>query len=484
MAAKLSQELLQRAVWEDVEAVPFAVLGLGRSGLAAANALARRGADVAVYDDRSADAVQAIAEKLLPGVAKRFGGGYVARPGEICVVSPGIAPHTPTFRKAQASAARVIGEVELFYRLNRAQNGGLGNPIIAISGTDGKTTTAMMIDHLLRAGGHDTCLAGNIGTPLCEVLDQLAPSGWVVAEVSAFQLATCSLFRPRIAVLTNVADDHHDWFSGDERAYADAKRAVARQCGRGDTVVYNAADPAFRRDLLPTSGATLIDFSAAERTPALWSASATALHVRVADKTVDWCQRDAIGADAGAVLIGEHNAANALAAAAAVTACGVPLAAVVAGLRTFQPAPHRLQRLRSVGGVAFIDDSKATNPHAALAGLKAVQVSVDEKLVWIGGGSDKQADFTSLGAELGERGAAAVLIGATREQIAAAMPPEVAVSHCESMHEAVGAAFSLAQPGGTVLLSPACASFGLFRSYSHRGEVFQDAVRALSAAIG
>ena len=477
-----AEALLALGAWRDLRGVAFAVLGLGRSGLAAAKALHQRGADVRVYDDRAGEQVEAIARRLPPGVTARLGSGYVARPEEICVVSPGIPPSAPTFRRAQASALRLIGEVELFYRLDRAANHGLGHPIVAISGTDGKTTTAMMIAHILESAGLKPCLAGNIGTPLCEVVDTLAPEQWIVAEVSAFQLATCDRFRPRVAVLTNVADDHHDWFSGDAGAYADAKRAVARRCGPGDTIVAKADDPAFARPLLERSGVRMVTFSAVDRGADLREVD-DQLVCKVGSVDVPILRRASLGAAGGDPLPGAHNVANALAAAGAAMACGVSVQRAGDALRTFVAAPHRLQSVGTIGQVRFVDDSKATNPHAALAGLAAIDVGPGEQLVWIGGGSDKQADFTTLAAALGTREAHVVLIGQTADQIAAALPAGVRVQRCDSMHEAVSQAFTLAQPAGVVLLSPACASFGMFSSYSHRGQVFQEAVAALRRAV-
>ena len=468
--------------WDDVRGLVVAVLGLGRSGIAAANALARRGADVQVYDDRPAEQLESAIAKLLPTVSVRTGGGYVARPGEIAVLSPGIPMHSPTFRRARASALRVIGEVELFYRLNRARNDGLGHPLIAVSGTDGKTTTATLIAHLLRAGGHNVCLAGNIGIPLCEVLDDIADDAAVVAEVSAFQLATCTHFRPRVSVLTNIAADHDDWFGGDRALYAATKRAVAARAGCGDTVVTNLDD-----GKLAEVGAGVVGlrrFVYSIRDP-----SGDGLRLRDGGLVFDdgaavtrLAGRDDLGTPERP-LIGDHNVANALASAGAALAMGVSSAVIRAGLRTFEAPAHRLQPAGHIGAIRFIDDSKATNPHAACAGLRAVQLADDDKLIWIGGGSEKDADFGPLHDAVKERVTTAVLIGQTAERIAAVLPDDLPRVFCGTMQEAVAESLTLAQPGGVVLLGPACASFDMFSSYAHRGDVFQDAVKRLGQAI-
>ncbi len=475
------QRLLQTTAWSDVRGVAFAVLGLGRSGIAAANVLARRGADVQAYDDRNESQLEAAVAKLDKRVRWRAGGGYIARPAEICVLSPGIAPHTALYRRADATAGALIGEVELFFRLDRADDG--GHRLIAISGTDGKTTTAMMIAHLLQTNGDDVCLAGNIGTPLCEVLDELEATTWVVAEVSAFQLATCVRFRPDIAVLTNVAGDHDDWFSGDRDAYAAAKRAVARCCGTGDRVIFNADDRAFSMIDEQSPAARHIGFSVrASREDGFFYRDST-LRFATGGRVIDLLASAQLGADTGNPLPGLHNVANALAASAAAFSSGLSFAAIEAGLRSFVPAPHRLQAVGTIADVRFIDDSKATNPHAAIAGLRATVCGDEDKLVWIAGGSEKDADFSELAAEVGERVHAAVLIGASRERLAAALPSTVSTCLRDSMHDAVAEAWSLAGPKGVVLLSPACASFGLFRSYAHRGDVFIEAVQQLRAAV-
>lgn len=476
------ERLADAPVWRDLDGAVVAVLGLGRSGIAAANALARRGADVQVYDDRSHEQLGPAPDKLDKRVKLRTGGGYVARPGEIAVLSPGIAMHTPTFLRARASALRVIGEIELFYRLDRARNDELGHPVVAVSGTDGKTTTAMLIAHLLAAGGCNVTLAGNIGTPLCEVLDELADDAVVVAEVSAFQLATCALFRPRVAVLTNIAADHDDWFAGDRRAYADAKRAVAARCRAGDTVVTNLDDGALASVGVGVTGLRRLPFSLREQPESGLFATADRLCWSDAGLVVDVAERAGLGT-ADRPLLGDHNVANCMSAVGAALAFGVPVPTIKTALATFVAPAHRLQPAGSIGAVRFVDDSKATNPHAAVAGLRAVAVPSGERFVWIGGGSEKDADFGPLHDALKGRVDAAVLLGQTAARIADVLPVELPRVVCASMHEAIVAALERAQPAGVVLLSPACASFDMFASYAHRGEVFADAVKRLGAAM-
>lgn len=482
--------LATTAVWGDLEGATFAVLGLGRSGVAAANALARRGANVMAWDDQPAERLTAQLERLDPRVTPRCGAAYIARPGEIAVLSPGIGPTTPSFRRARASAALMIGEIELFYRLDRADNGGLGHPIIAITGTDGKTTTASLIAEMFKRAGFETLLAGNIGDPLCNHIDKLGSQAVVVAEVSAFQLITAPMFRPRVAVLTNIAADHLDYFGGDFSAYIDAKVAVASRCGAGDTVIVNGADaklrPLCERLEETTGGARLWQFSAREMLDdgfcldgdtLVWRTPAGDLRISATDELGDAGERP---------WGGVHNVDNALAASAAGLALQLPLSKIREGLRSFAPPPHRCEPVGTINGVRFINDSKATNPHAAIAGIRGTTVDGDERLVWIGGGSAKDASFDELAEVLCERAHTIVLTGATAPRIAAALarhedaPPIV---EAPTLHAAVPLGLQAAGDAGVVLLSPACASFDSFRSYAHRGDEFRLAVSQLSAAL-
>lgn len=484
------QALIASAMWRDVQDATFAVLGLGRSGVAAANALATLGADVMAWDDQPAERVAAQLAQLDPRVKARCGESYVARPGEIAVLSPGIGPTTPTFRRAQASAALVIGEIELFYRLDRAANDGLGHPIVAITGTDGKTTTASLIAALFEAAGVETLLAGNIGDPLCNHVGKLGRNAVVVAEVSAFQLITAPLFRPRVAVLTNIAADHLDYFGGDFSAYIEAKLAVARRCGQGDTVIVNGADarlaPLCTQLEATPGGPQLWRFSARQELREGFTCADGQLIWRTPAGTLSLARFDELGSQGPRPWGGVHNRDNALAAAAAGLAMGLPVQAIHAGLQRFAPPPHRCEPVGAIGAVRFINDSKATNPHAAMAGLRGTTVADGERLVWIGGGSEKDADFSELAAVVAERASAVVLAGATAARIAqalAAEPNAPPVQTAPDLHTAVPMALQAAGGAGVVLLSPACASFDAFRSYAHRGDAFRLAVQQLARAV-
>lgn len=492
--------LIGKDCWRDVEGASITVAGLGKSGVSAANALARRGARVLAVDDKPEAELQGSLKTLDSRVEVHFGAsdgsgykGPAGRRGDLFVVSPGLMPHSRRFRDIQALAAEILSEVELFYRLDRAALDGRGHPIAAISGTDGKTTTTLLTAHLLQAGGHRVVVGGNIGEPLCDFLDRggvgdgLHPDDVIVAEVSAFQLATCSRFRPRLAVVTNIALDHQDWFQNDLDAYVAAKVKVADAMGPGDTLMVNGDDEelaAYRGKLgagVPFSSWTFSTRGVPERGFGLDGEVLTWSLAR--DARVPILPMAELGSLGAHPITGLHNAENALGACGMVLAFGVPLEAVRQGLRTFELPAHRLQPVGTIGSVRFVDDSKATNPHAAIAGLKAVTVAPGERLVWIGGGSSKDADFGPLAQVVAQKAAAAILIGQTAEAIAAALPAGLPVHRCERLEDAVPLGLQLAEGAGVVLLSPACASFDMFRGYAHRGEVFATAVKRLQTVL-
>ena len=489
-----------RTCWDDLTDTSFTVVGLGKSGISAANALCRRGARVLAVDDKPESQLGSALAQLDPRVQISVGSpqglgpaGPIGRRGDIFVLSPGIAPTTRLWRDVHALAHLVVSEIELFYRLDRASNGGLGHPIVAISGTDGKTTTTLLTAHLLQAAGHRAIVGGNIGDPLCDFLDgqngapALQAADIVVAEVSAFQLHTCSAFRPRVAVVTNIAQDHLDWFGGDMDAYVATKVAVGQAMSSGDTLVMNGDDPelaAHRANLasqahghwiFTTQGLPDRGFGFDGTT--LWWCLAPGERIRI-------LAASEFGSRGKHPITGVHNIENALSACAMVLALGIPLEAIREGLRTFSLPSHRMEPVGSIGGVRFIDDSKATNPHAAIAGLTAVQLSEGERLVWIGGGSEKDAEFSELGSTVGARASAVILIGQTADRIAAMLPAGLAVHRCATLEDAVPLGMQLVGAAGVVLLSPACASYDMFKSYAHRGEVFATAVERLKIAIG
>lgn len=428
----------------------IAVWGAGKSGVAAANLLVELGATVILSDNRPLDTVP----DLDPRVQVE-GGGNVLADAKVLVPSPGIKPSTPALVAAQARGVRLVSEIELAASVTQA-------PVVAISGTDGKSTTTMMIGAVIEAAGRPCVVAGNIGTPLSARCRDVGPGGVLVAEVSAFQLWSCGTFRPTVAVITNVAGDHADYFDGDTARYARTKGRVLWDQQPGDTAILRADDPivaAFET----RPGVQRLGYS--PYVPTDWRVEAGHL----------------IG-PSGAIMPakdlpvpGPHNVANALAACAAGAAFGIDASALAQGLRGFTGLPHRLERVRILNGVTWFDDSKATNPHAAAVGLKAL----DAPLIVITGGFDKGLNLDPFIEAVLPRAAQVIVMGTTADRTLDAIGQRLPTHRVTDMQAAVSLAQQIANPGQQVVLSPAASSFDQFRSYAHRGEVFQAAVRAL-----
>ncbi|MGQ0846398.1 MAG: UDP-N-acetylmuramoyl-L-alanine--D-glutamate ligase [Sporichthyaceae bacterium] len=457
------------------------VAGIGVSGFAAADALLGLGAAVTVVDGKAGDTDRAsVLENL--GATVRLGDGDTLPAGlDLVVTSPGWRPDAPLLRAALADGVPVWGEVELAWRLRPTENPA---PWLAITGTNGKTTTVRMLTSMLNAAGLRAVAAGNVGTPLLEVV--MADAHDVLAvELSSFQLHWSESVAVHSSAVLNVAPDHVDWH-GDLDAYAAAKGLIYR--GVGGACVYNLGDPrtvALMADTPRAEGARAIGFTLGTPRP-------NELGV-VEDLLIDRAFDDRGGAapagEAAELATLEdirpyapHNVANALAAAALARSYGVPATAIRDGLRTFKPDGHRIAEVATRGGVVYVDDSKATNPHAAAASLAAYS-----RIVWIAGGLAKGAEFDHLVADAAPRLRAAVLMGTDRPLIAAALArhaPDVPVLEVSDVHDGamevvVAQAARLATAGDTVLLAPACASMDMFTSYAERGDKFAAAVLRL-----
>ena len=447
------------------DGLPVVVAGAGVSGAAAARVLRDLGASVTV-----ADASEERAEPL------RAEGLAVADLGEpppgtaLVVTSPGWRPTSPLLVAAASAGVDVWGEVELAWRLR----GPSAAPWLALTGTNGKTTAVRMLTSVLQAAGLRAVAAGNVGLPLLDAVLAPEPYDVLAVELSSFQLHWSSSLRPAAAALLNVADDHTDWH-GSFDEYARAKARI----WTGATSIGNADDDV-TRSLLAQAPGRRVGFT-------LQAPRVDEVGV-VEDLLVDRAFPDVAGeatalAEVADVPVpGDHNVSNALAAAALARAHGVPADAVRDGLRAFRPDPHRNALVGEVDGVAWVDDSKATNPHAAAASLAAY-----ERVVWVAGGLLKGADVDDLVRVAAPRLRAAVLLGTDRAVLAAALArhapdlPVVEVPRLdtEAMSDAVSHARALAQPGDTVLLAPAAASMDCFRDYRERGDLFAAAVAAL-----
>ncbi|MGP9021301.1 UDP-N-acetylmuramoyl-L-alanine--D-glutamate ligase [Streptomyces sp. BR1] len=475
------------------------VAGLGVSGISAARALAGLGAVVTVVDggdsgthrERAAD----LAEE---GISVRLGDASTLPEGtDLVVTSPGWKPDSPLFAAAAEAGVDVVGDVEIAWRLRgigeslRAAQSGKGGggrregaaPWLAITGTNGKTTTTQMLASILRAAGLRTAAVGNIGTPIIDVVLGEETYDVLAVELSSYQLHWAPSLRAHSAAVLNLAPDHLDWH-GSMQAYAADKGRIYE----GNTVacVYNVADPATEdlvREADVEEGCRAIGFTLGAPGPSQLGVVDGILVDRafVANRQKN-AQELAEVADVSPPA--PHNIANALAAAALARAFGVEPKAVRDGLRAFTPDAHRIAHVEDIDAVAYVDDSKATNTHAAEASLAAY-----ESIVWIAGGLAKGASFDELVRNAAERLRGVVLIGAERHLIAEALArhaPEVPVVDLDrtdtgAMSAAVREAAGLAKAGDTVLLAPACASMDMFTNYNKRGEAFAEAVRELAA---
>ncbi len=451
---------------------PYLVVGLARSGVAAALALRARGEEVIGCDAGASGlpALEAAARRLsAAGVEVHLdaSGDALAARAATLVKSPGIPQNAPAVVAARARGLAVLGEVELAWRL-------LPNEFIAVTGTNGKTTTTEWIGHIHREAGAPVAVAGNVGTAVTSLIGSLAPDVTIACETSSFQLEDTLAFAPEVAVLLNLEPDHLDRHGTFERYVAAKLRIFANQ-GNEDVAVapvdlgVEDLGGCARRVTFGTRGAELSD-----RAGYLW-----------------WDEEPLLAVDEIA-LPGEHNRANAMAAAAVCLSRGLEPDAVAAGLRTFAGVPHRLELIARHDGVAFVNDSKATNVASTLVALRSYPGGVH----LIAGGRGKSQDFSPLAGPVAERCRAVYLIGEDAELIAAAIAPAtgggagagpragagagVAVRRCGTLPAAVSAAAEAARAGEVVLLSPACASFDQFTDFEARGERFRELVAALA----
>jgi UDP-N-acetylmuramoylalanine--D-glutamate ligase len=439
---------------------PFLVVGLARSGIAAALALRARGEQVVATDsgDPAAPALTEAAQRLREaGIEVRLGGdaaddGGLVRGIRALVKSPGVPREAAVVARALDLGLTVMGELELAWRM-------LPNRFIAITGTNGKTTTTEWIGHILRVAAQPVAVAGNVGTALSALVGQVDPAARIVCECSSFQLEDTLAFAPEVAVLLNLAPDHLDRH-GSFEAYTAAKLRIFAHQSNDDVAV-------------APLGLGIEDLGGCARRICVGAGPGAELSEQAGQL---WWDEAPVLAAGEISLPGAHNRANAMAAAAACLADGVQREAVAEGLRTFAGIPHRLQTIARIGDVAYVNDSKATNVDSAIVALRSYAGGIH----LIAGGDGKRQDFTPLAAPVAERCRAVYLIGAASDEIAAALAPTgVQLRDCGDLEHAVGAAAAAARPGDTVLLSPACASYDQFPNFEVRGDHFGELVRRL-----
>ena len=445
------------------------VIGMGRSGLAAADLLLDRGSTVTLVEEQprqDLELVRAAYEQR--GARVCFGGGFedAVSQADLLVVSPGVPKEHPFLAQAFQQHIPVIGEIELASWFLKA-------PIIAVTGTNGKSTTVRLIGAILQESGKHAFVGGNLGIPLCEAVSKSTDASsamdydYIVAEVSSFQLETIQQFQPWIAALLNVSPDHLDRHPT-QNEYQNAKRRIFENQTGQDWMIINADDPIVR-DMARNAQAGRCEFSLRQEVPQGMYWDGTVIRGRLEGQAEILFDRDDIP------MRGQHNLANAMVAMTVGLLCGCTQEQIVKALGRTPTFEHALESVRTWNGVTFVNDSKGTNVDAT---LKALQ-SFDESIVLILGGKDKGGDFTRLleGTPQGLKGI--ILIGEAAPRIFKALEGNVPMTRATSLDDAVSQAVALASSGDVVLFSPACSSFDMFRNYHHRGLEFKRLVQEL-----
>ncbi|MCA1568042.1 MAG: UDP-N-acetylmuramoyl-L-alanine--D-glutamate ligase [Acidobacteria bacterium] len=455
------------------------VIGAARSGIAAARFLAARGATVALNDRKpieewtdEARALKAEGVGLLAGDVPMWLMDQI----ELVVTSPGVPPKNIPVRYMERAGAEVIGEVELAARHLRGR-------IVAITGTNGKTTTTALVAELLRGAGLPTQVGGNIGTPLVSLVDSSREDGWTVVEVSSYQLETIVDFHPNVAVVLNLMPDHMDRYET-LTDYGAAKHRIFRNQTAEDVAVLNAGDPVVASWASGLRAHVTLFSVERELEEGLFlrrggsSSSGGELVSRTRD-SVGGGERVLMTRDE-MQLRGLHNVQNVLAALACGLACGASPDSMRETVRNFRPVEHRLERVGEVAGVEFYNDSKATNVDAALKALEAFAAHAG-RIVLILGGRGKNAPYAPLAPLIERKARALVVLGEDAERIESELKAHARVIRVGDMAEAVRQAAEVARAGDVVLLAPACASWDMFDSFEHRGRVFKEAVEEVSS---
>jgi UDP-N-acetylmuramoylalanine--D-glutamate ligase len=440
------------------------VVGLGKSGLAAAHFLKVRGARVTVSDARPAMLIAELSEMLEQGFMVEAGshGLLTFRRQDLIVVSPGVPMSTPELKQVRAMGAHIIGELELGAQY-------LQGEVVAVTGSNGKTTTTTLIGEILKASGRPTLVGGNIGRPVTAMVDESTAESWSVVEVSSFQLETVETFKPRIALVLNITPDHLDRH-GTFEAYAALKARITEFQTAEDFLVLNGEDKHTQMIAAHTK-AQIYWFSA--RRPMKQGAF-------VYGESILFVPREGAKAEpvmpvAEIPLVGAHNVENVLAAVCAARLAGVESETIREAVRGFKAVEHRLEFVREMGGVRYYNDSKATNVDATIKAVEAFAGGI----YLILGGKDKGSDYRVLEPLLRERVKTVITIGSAAEKIERQLDGVVKIERAETLERAVAFAHAAAVAGDTVLLAPACASFDQFENYEQRGRVFKELVAAL-----
>ena len=444
----------------------FFVIGLGKSGKAVTRLLAERGFMVTVFDDDTTalpsvfDAPELDRLRHHIELATADNARGLVGKSDCLVVSPGVPLDHTVVEKARKEGIEVTGELEVAHHWCSAD-------IIAVTGTNGKSTVVSLLGDILQAADRRHVVAGNIGTPLSSVISDARKIDIAVLEVSSFQLDTISDFRSRVAVLLNVTPDHLDRYDNSFKKYAESKARILRNADEATWFVYNDEDTVCRR-IAETHVGKKFPFGTAP-------VSGDGVYVQNGSIVRSWRGKvETVLAVSDFSPVGIHNLENAMAAVAAVTPFDVEVEVVGKALKGYRALAHRMELSRVVGGVAYINDSKATNVDATIKSVR----SIEGKVVLIAGGLDKEGDYRPLAEHLADV-RRVILIGQASEKIEATLQGSCEITRAKTMAEAVGVASEVAQAGDTVLLAPACASFDMFDNYAERGEAFKAAVSSL-----
>jgi UDP-N-acetylmuramoylalanine--D-glutamate ligase len=437
-----------------------AVVGLGKSGVAATLLLRRMGIAVYASDSGSGPTFEAWAHTLRgTGAAVDLGGhdlGRIARAAGV-VVAPGVPPDAPALESARQAGLEIYAEVDIGFLALRATN------CVAITGTNGKTTTTSLIAHLLSSAGFRAETAGNIGRPLCDVALSADPPPWLALELSSFQLHDAPHLKPAAGVLTNLAPNHLDRYHSLEEYYGD-KAQLFRNADATSLWITNDDDAAVQ-DMARGVPGRQLRFSTTHSADGWYDREGARLMLG----------RSEILPRAALPLLGDHNVANALAAALVTAELGAPLHRIAAGLQSFRAIPHRVEPVREVEGVLWINDSKSTN----ITSTEVAIAALDRPFVLLLGGRHKGEPYTRLTKRLHDRCRAVVAYGDAGPLIVQDLAAKLKVVPAGTFDEVIDTARKLARPGDAVLLSPACSSYDMFRNYEERGDRFRAAVQAL-----
>jgi len=446
----------------DLSGKKVLVAGAGKTGISTARFLLQKGAQLTVADTN----IHAeIPEDIKQSTAKTIRGPHensIFTEQDLIIISPGIPLTIEPIAKAISNGIKVISEIELASLFTKT-------PIIAITGTNGKTTTTTLLQHIFETCGKKVFTGGNIGTPLIEYASGVQDADYIIAEISSFQLETIYKFRPCISILLNITEDHLDRYDLFDD-YVSAKNNIFKNQQKTDTAIINMEDD-IAVTLAENINADVYFFSTQKE---IKNGAFFKDGFRFTKKN-----DEAFIAENGIHLTGEHNRENILAAVSAANICGLPIKKTTEALQTFKGLPHRMEFVDSLKGIDFYDDSKATNVGACLKSI----TSIKPPIILIAGGKDKGGSYLPLKNKIAENVQELILIGQAQKRIKEELASTVPMSAADTLEEAVTRAFSRAKEGCSILLSPACSSFDMFDSYVHRGNIFKTAVKALRETV-